>query len=67
MKENSKFPLFESWQEGYGAFTVDAMARSGLIEYIRNQEQHHHVKSFAEELQDMVQTSGLEWKPDYLP
>ena len=67
VKGQNVFPLFEHWQEGYGAFTVDAKARSGLIDYIRNQEEHHRVTSVAEELQDMVQTSGLVWKRDYLP
>jgi putative transposase len=67
IKGQQVFPLFEHWQEGYGAFTLDARSRPGLIEYIRNQEEHHRVKSFAEELEEMVHTSGLEWKPDYLP
>jgi putative transposase len=67
IKGQGKFPLFDFWQEGYGAFTVDANARPGLIEYIRGQEAHHRKLGFAEELERMVVEMGLEWKPDFLP
>ena len=67
IKGRGVFPRFDYWQEGYGAFTTDAEGRPGLIEYIRGQEEHHRVKSFAEELEEMVKSRGLTWKPDHLP
>jgi putative transposase len=41
IKGQRVFPQFENWQDGYGAFTVSAEARPGLIDYIKNQEAHH--------------------------
>lgn len=67
IKGQRVFPLFEYWQEGYGAFTTDAAGRPGLIEYIRKQEEHHRVRTFAEELEELVRAHGLTWKPDHLP
>ena len=67
IKGQRVFPLFDYWQEGYGAFTTDAAGRPGLIEYIKGQEEHHRAKTFAEELEGMVRARGLTWKPDHLP
>jgi putative transposase len=40
-----------SWGKGYGAFSVSASQLNNVMDYIRNQEKHHRVKSFAEEYQ----------------
>ena len=37
IEENEIFPEFIEWQVGYGAFTVSAYEKDGLIEYIKNQ------------------------------
>lgn len=42
---NGKF----SWQEGYGAFSYAHSQINQVYNYILNQEQHHHKKSFREE------------------
>lgn len=67
IKGERVFPAFDHWQEGYGAFTCDAAARPGLIEYIKSQEEHHRVKTFAEELEELVRSCGLQWHADRLP
>ena len=67
IKGQHVFPAFEHWQEGYGAFTVGADARPGLIDYIKNQEAHHQARNFVEELKAMVESAHLAWKPDFLP
>lgn len=67
IKGEQVFPDFDFWQEGYGAFSVAAKDRPGLIDYIKNQEQHHQIKPFVDELKEMVESAHLEWKPDYLP
>jgi len=67
IKGQKVFPIFDYWQEGYGAFTTDAEGRPGLIEYIKGQEEHHRVRTFAEELEEMVKSRRLTWKPDHLP
>jgi REP element-mobilizing transposase RayT len=55
-----------AWQEGYAAFTVSATARTAVQSYIANQEEHHRVKSFREELVDMLQKAGVAYDPKYL-
>jgi len=63
MKETS--PHF-AWQEGYAAFTVSATAREGVKRYIANQEEHHRVKGFIEELQGLLEQAGIEYDSRYL-
>ena len=55
-----------AWQEGYAAFTVSATAREPVRSYIANQEEHHRVKSFREELVEMLDKAGIEYDPKYL-
>ena len=55
-----------AWQEGYAAFTVSASAIDAVRGYIANQERHHHVKSFHEELVDMLEKAGVDYNPIYL-
>ncbi|MFL5753139.1 MAG: IS200/IS605 family transposase [Bacteroidia bacterium] len=38
-----------SWQEGYGAFTVSFGNVNAVLNYIKNQEEHHNKKTFREE------------------
>ena len=55
-----------AWQEGYAAFTVSATARDGVKHYLAHQEEHHRVKSFREELVEMLNQAGIEYDPKYL-
>ena len=55
-----------AWQEGYAAFTVSASARAGVRQYIANQEEHHRVRSYREELIEMLQRAEIEFDPRYL-
>jgi putative transposase len=36
------------WQKGYGAFSVSPSLLTTVQAYIRNQEEHHHERSFEE-------------------
>lgn len=40
-----------SWAKGYGAFSVSASQINKIVNYIKNQEEHHRIKSFTEEYQ----------------
>src|SRR4051794_33392091 len=55
-----------AWQEGYAAFTVSPTARGGVQHYIANQEEHHRVKSYREELIELLAKAGIEYDPQYL-
>ncbi len=54
------------WQEGYGAFTVSASARSEVQDYIAHQEEHHQKRTFREEYVLMLQKSGIKYDERFL-
>jgi len=51
-----------SWGRGYGAFSVSASQVESVTSYIKNQEEHHRVKSFSGEYKLFVEKYGLKWK-----
>lgn len=58
------FPKLHSfeWQEGYGAFSVGISAVDATVRYIRNQPEHHRMRSFREEFVAMLRRHGLEYE-----
>ncbi|WP_078668061.1 IS200/IS605 family transposase [Chitinophaga eiseniae] len=42
------------WQEGYGAFSYSKSQIPGVVQYIKNQEQHHRHQSFLAAYQNML-------------
>lgn len=57
---------FAGWQEGYGAFSVTYQHRDALIEYIRNQEEHHRKESSLEEFRRLLREAGLAFDDPYV-
>ncbi len=55
-----------SWQGGYGAFTVSESNRGAVIQYIRDQEQHHRLISFQEEFLALLKKHGVEFDERYV-
>lgn len=43
-----------SWARGYAAFSVSESQVDKVVEYIKNQKEHHRVKSFAEEYEEFL-------------
>lgn len=66
IKQNRLFPNFNGWQDGYSAFTYAISAKDNLIEYIKNQEEHHKTKTFQEELVELLHEHGVEFDERYL-
>ncbi|MBK6929465.1 MAG: IS200/IS605 family transposase [Saprospirales bacterium] len=66
IKEKGLFPDFSGWQDGYGAFTYSYSAKNDLIEYVKNQEEHHKAKTFMEELVELLKEHGVEFDEKYL-
>lgn len=44
-----------SWQEGFGGFSYSKSQVNNVINYIRDQESHHCIKSFIEEYREFLQ------------
>ena len=51
-----------SWGKGYGAFSVSASQLNNVVNYVKNQEEHHRVKSFAEEYQQFIKKYSIDLK-----
>jgi REP element-mobilizing transposase RayT len=54
------------WQRGYGMFSVGPAHRDEAEEYVRNQEEHHRVKSFQEEFRAFLVRYGVEYDEQYV-
>jgi len=48
-----------SWGRGYGAFSVSESNVDQVAAYIAGQEEHHRVRTFADELREFVERHGL--------
>jgi putative transposase len=67
MKKSGLFPLFEGWSDGYASFTCSYRDLSVLVEYIKNQQEHHKKKTFEEEYRRLILESGLEIDEKFFP
>jgi hypothetical protein len=54
------------WQDGYGGFTVSKSNIPDVINYIRNQREHHRKKTFQEEYLELLRKNGVEYDERYL-
>lgn len=48
-----------TWQEGYGAFSINVTRLNATIEHIMNQERHHHAHSFEKEYREFLDKHGI--------
>ena len=60
LKQNTSFPLFSGWGEGYAAFTYSREQIPIVKQYIINQKEHHHKTTFAEEYRQFILENGIE-------
>jgi len=66
IKEQNLFQNFIGWQQGYGGFTYNIKEKDRLIEYVKNQEEHHKTKTFREEYIELLIENGIEFDEKYL-
>ena len=59
IKRSNLFPLFVGWAVGYGSFTCSYMDIDRLIEYIKNQQEHHKKISFEDEYRKLLPEYGI--------
>ena len=53
-----------AWGRGYGAFSVSESNVGLVARYIADQEEHHRVRTFAEEFKEFIDRHGLHWKDE---
>ncbi len=54
------------WQSGYGVFSVSASNIGAVRDYVAKQREHHHVRSFQDEVRVMLQKHGVEYDERYV-
>ena len=67
MKNSGLFPSFKGWAEGYGSFTCSYMDLGKLIDYVKNQQEHHRKKSFEDEYRSLLIDSGVKIDERFFP
>ena len=61
LKENKdSFPKFDGWARSYCALTYSYNEKDTIINYIKNQKEHHKKVSFRDELLGLLRESGVE-------
>jgi putative transposase len=54
------------WQEGYGAFSIGVSQIDDTVAYIDRQAEHHHRRSYQEELLAILEKHHIEYDPRFL-
>jgi REP element-mobilizing transposase RayT len=66
LRERSLFQNFPGWQVGYSGFTYHISSKESLINYVKNQAEHHKKISFKDELIKMLKEHDIDFKEEYL-
>ena len=59
---NDILPGKFAWRRGYGVFSVSESNVKQVAAYIAGQEEHHRVRTFADELREFIERHGLGWQ-----
>ena len=66
MKETGKYSKFTSWAEGYCALTYSYRDKEMIVNYIKNQKEHHKTVTFEEEYRALLKEHGVEVDEKYI-
>lgn len=61
INENNLIRPKFAWGRGYAAFSISESHIERVVEYIKNQDEHHRKKSFAEEYQKFIEVYGMKY------
>lgn len=67
LKQSMNFPAFMGWAEGYAALTKSYCDKDMIINYIKNQQDHHHKVRFEEEYRKLLDEAGIRIDERYFP
>jgi REP element-mobilizing transposase RayT len=60
LKRTTGFEKFTAWSEGYAALSYSLKDKDTIINYIKNQREHHKTISFRDEYENFLKEMGLE-------
>ena len=52
---------FDGWAKSYCALSYSIREKDMVVNYIKNQKEHHKRVSFKDELLELLRESGVEW------
>ena len=55
-----------AWQSGYAAFSVSESVAAAVVEYIKNQEEHHRRVTFQDEYRTFLTKHGVTFDEKYV-
>lgn len=67
LRNNSHFPDWGGWEEGYGGFSVGYKDVGAAIRYIKGQKEHHRTRSFREEYRIWLLENGISEDEPFFP
>ncbi|MEE1091430.1 MAG: IS200/IS605 family transposase [Paludibacteraceae bacterium] len=59
LEHKEEFPKFKGWAKSYCALTYSKNEKDMIVNYIRNQKEHHQKVSFKDELVALVKEMGV--------
>lgn len=63
--KEARFAAFH-WQSGYGAFSVSQSDAGKVVDYIRNQEEHHRKLTFQDEYRRLLERYRVSFDERYV-
>jgi len=66
IKSRGIYPKFKAWAEGYGAFTLSLKEKDAIVNYVKNQQNHHRKQSFREEYIALLKENGIDFDPEFV-
>ena len=54
------------WQNGYGAFSVSPNGLDNVVNYIKNQFEHHKKQSFQDEYKSILEACGMKYDDRFI-
>ena len=66
LKTNNSFPRFDGWSREYAGFSYGLRDKDMIVNYIKNQKEHHRKVTFREEYIAFLKENGLTVDERYL-
>jgi REP element-mobilizing transposase RayT len=67
LKQSQILRAFEGWADGYAALTCSWRDKDLIINYIKNQQEHHKNESFEDELKRLLIEHGIDVNEKFFP
>ncbi|MFZ4456185.1 MAG: IS200/IS605 family transposase [Bacteroidales bacterium] len=65
LKANPNFPNFEGWAVSFAAFSYSVNEKQVIVDYIKNQKEHHKKVPFEDEYRKFILENGVEIEERY--